>query len=100
MHTSPFSGLGRDNGSWQLQNSCMSGIALKQVSLINAALPRAWCLLREQAPVPTLAWAEFKEDGSGLGNVRPQVTLSIVSGLGVFFFFSKFVTAFGKTSVL
>lgn len=54
------SGLGRGGGSWQLQNSWMSGSAVDQVSLISTALPGAQCLHREQAPVPTFAWTRCK----------------------------------------
>lgn len=55
-------------------------IALAQLPLIRAALPRARCL----ALAPTLSWAGFK--GGSLGNVSPQVTLSIVSGLGIYMY--------------
>lgn len=54
-----------------------------QVSLINPDLPGARCL----ALAPTLAWAGFKGGSSNLGNVSPQVTLSIASGLGVYIYF-------------
>lgn len=65
---------GRGNGSWQLQNSCMSDIVLDQASLISTAHLGHGVCAEEWALAPTLARTGFKRGSSGLGSVSSGYT--------------------------